>query len=142
MENDNLAENGQSRVDDRYIRVMPDYCSNGIWHRDGMHAEADELPVSKELLERLARWSDWYNINDDFLLAAERKNKLSWAEFDKEGLSIAYAIKRELPDWTVVWFDERKLMTLIRCGHRNVPRSSYQFEILLDGSLRAVPDGD
>lgn len=37
-----------------------------------------ELPVSQELLDRLPRLSDWYNINDDFWPEPERNNKLDW----------------------------------------------------------------
>jgi hypothetical protein len=123
---------------DMFIRVMPDYSSNGIWHRDGTHAEPDELPVSPELLKRLARWADWYNVNDDYLPEAERKNRLDWPAFEREGVAVAYAIKQELPDWTVLWFDERKLATLIRVGHVDIPRSAFEFEVLLDGSLSRV----
>lgn len=111
-------------ADEKYIRVMPYYISNGIWHRDGLHADPEELPVSNELLVRLAQWSDWYNVNDDFLPEDERKNQLNWDEFEKEGVEIARAIKRELPDWTVVWHDERKLVALVRAGEEPRPCSS------------------
>lgn len=34
--------------------------------------------MSQELLDRLPRLSDWYNINDDFWPEPERNNKLDW----------------------------------------------------------------
>ncbi|GJH17287.1 hypothetical protein CBA19CS22_12115 [Caballeronia novacaledonica] len=121
-----------------FVKVMPEYASNGIWHRDGIHAEPVELPISKSLLARLAQWSGWYNINDDYLPVDDRKNRLDWDKFEQEGVAIARAIKRELPEWTVVWSDERKLKALILAGPERRPRSAFEFEVLSNGSLVPV----
>lgn len=130
-------------ANDKYIRVMPDYASNGIWHRQGIHAEPDELPISKSLHEWLAAWANRYDINDDFLPESERKNRLDWSEFTSEGLAIARAIKAELPDWTVVWWDEQKLAEAMRSVSGERPsRRLFEFEVLVDGTLSEIPKVD
>ena len=122
-------------VDRRYIKVMADYMSSCLWHADGIQADIDELPVSAALRTRIAQWADWYNVNDDFLPAAERKNRLDLRKFNDEGLAIARAVKRELPDWTVVWWDECELIAQVESGAGKSSRELYEFEIMGDGSL-------
>jgi hypothetical protein len=122
-----------------YVRVMPDYMSNCIWHFDGLHMDPEELPVSEKLKTQLAQWADWYNINDDFKPEAERKNRLNWKKFNAEGVEITRAIKRELPHWTVVWHDDKKLTALIRVGGESPARHLYEFEVLPGGVLGPPP---
>jgi hypothetical protein len=42
--------------DDKWVRVMNDHCSTGIWAKDGCNVDEDELPVTDELKVRLRNW--------------------------------------------------------------------------------------
>ena len=44
--------------------------------------------------------------------------------FARNGLEIACDLKRALPDWTVVYFDESKLT-----GNKDQPRAEFEYEI-------------
>lgn len=66
----------------------------------------ESIPLSEHLWERLDRWLRWYNKrrHDDPIVNEQ--------DFYTEGRDLAESIKRELPDWTVVYFDEEKLEAL------------------------------
>lgn len=78
----------------KWVRVMADYCADGIWGKDGAGVPADDLPVPAALKDRLAAWQDAFDSDD-----------IREPEFSIEGLLIAQEIKKALPDWTVVYFD-------------------------------------
>jgi hypothetical protein len=92
----------------RWVKVMAEYSSCGLWDSNGVHSDEAELPVSEALKARLRKWCDWYERNDDYL--PEPRTQFDYEAFAAEGLLIAKAIKAELPDWTVTYFDESKLM--------------------------------
>ena len=73
-------------------------------------------------------------------LRAERQNRLNWEKFNAEGIEIACAFKRELPDWAVVWWDECKLSTLVRSGGEPPARHLIEFETMADCSLGPSPN--
>jgi hypothetical protein len=57
----------------------------------------------------------------------ERTREFDYEPFSQEGLAIAHAIKMELPDWTVVYFDEAAYHK--RAGHVNRLREPYEYEV-------------
>ena len=105
---------------ERWIRVMADYSADPLWDRDGCMAEVDDLPVSAALQERLLGWAEWYESNR----AWEGDHSFDFEPFARLGLELARAVKRELPDWTVIYWDEAAY-------HRNSkgPRECYEYEI-------------
>jgi hypothetical protein len=113
----------------KWVRVMGDYSSTGIWHWEGYEMVPDSLPVSDDLKARLASWAaryfswidtwrDWDA--DDFARIQEHDQRLRL--HSDEGLAIAREIKAALPDWTVVYFDED-------LSGRHAIRAKYQFEV-------------
>lgn len=110
----------------RYVRVMCDYCADGVWIRGGPAGNADELPVAPGLIARIRAWQH------DFERMPEKPGKhLSQETFDalhavfaRNGLEIACDLKRALPAWTVVYFDESKLT-----GNKDQPRAEFEYEI-------------
>lgn len=119
--NENTADRNPN-----WIRLMADYSSTGLWHKNGPSVETSYLPVSAPLLERLEAWCGWYERNDDYLPEAERKSAFDYQGFAAEGLAIARGIKAELPDWTVIYFDEMAYHLNLGQG---VPRETYEYEI-------------
>lgn len=118
----------------KWIRVMADYSSTGIWAKSGGSADIEDLPVSAALHARLAAWCAWYERNDDYLPPEEQKANFDYAGFAAEGLAIAKAVKAELPDWTVVYYDEAKFQALMGPPIPPVVRSrnDFEYEVSLD----------
>lgn len=86
---------------DRWVRIMADYCSEGVWDSEGCGCSVDDLPLS------------------DGLRAAIR------AEFSAHGLALARQVKAELPDWTVIYFDEEQAAKAGWGGDR----SAFEYEV-------------
>lgn len=110
--------------DDKWVRVMADYCSEALWAKDGAGVGPDELPVTDDLKERLAAWQHRFDDEcEDYLPECQRTTTFDAVSFSKEGLAIALAIKEQLPDWTVIYFDEAR--------SNNVPALDYEYEVRL-----------
>ena len=105
---------------DRFVKLMPDFCSEGVWNREGVHMNLDELPIHYWLKcmirEWIAEYDRGYSAMDDDTFDMEK--------FAKHGYALAVKLKQNLPDWTVMYFDENKMF-----GNNN--RDEYIFEIKL-----------
>lgn len=101
----------------KWVRVMCEWACEGLWDKGGLPRGIDELPVSDGLQARLMAWQERYEV-----LAAEEENDLDasppirdrsrWVAFSADGLKIAQDVKRELPDWTVMYHDEFQAKTI------------------------------
>ena len=95
-------------VADKMIKVMAEYTTRGLW--DGFDGppltdeEISELNLDMFVLNRLKKWTDWYEDNDDW--SDESLGDFDYAAFATEGLAIAQAIKARLPEFTIWYFDE------------------------------------
>lgn len=113
---------------DKWVRVMCDFSAEGLWRRDGAGIAMDELPISREIKQRLLEWQDWFERDyENYLPPSQRKSGFDVVAFSKDGLEIAKAIKAELPDWIVVYFDEEKTSS----ESRNADRSRFEYEVRL-----------
>lgn len=124
------AYHDDSRDPARWVRVMGDYSSSGIWHWQGYEMDPDDLPVPAGVKARLADWASRYLSGADSWSEGDADNFAALQDEDRqlraysdEGLSIARAIKVSLPDWTVVYFDEALSV-------RHAIRARFQFEIV------------
>lgn len=97
----------------KWVRVMCDYRCDGIWDHEGLSRSVEELPISDALKGRLLAWQAWFDILDDQDTESQTAVPLAtWQNFVAAGLDIARNLKRELPDWTVVYFDEIERRTI------------------------------
>lgn len=85
----------------KWVKVMAEYGTCGLWKDKKHEYRVVDVPLSAEILSRLKAWCEWYEKNDWLLLS-----NFPWVAFGEEGLEIAKLIKAELPDWTVIYFDE------------------------------------
>jgi hypothetical protein len=76
-----------------------------------------KLPLSLRLRARLTRWCARFQ--ESF------ETEIDLDAFASEGRAIAQAVKKELPDWSIVYFDED---AAARSGYRGSP-STYEEEI-------------
>ena len=84
------------------LRVWPDWGSSGIWYPQA-GSEPGQGPVSMAshealglpdwLVERFARWIEWY---DDYL--PEQPDAFPWDEFKAEGQALAFELARFVGD--------------------------------------------
>lgn len=94
----------------KYLRVMADYCSTGLWNKLGSNVDVEDYDLSDETKLALAIWCRWYEHNDDYKPDKDRKLPLfDLKSFSQQGLVVAKLIKRDLPDYEIVYFDEYAL---------------------------------
>ena len=113
---------------DKYLKVMADYSSSGLWRRDGVNVYEHAYGLSSNTLLTLAEWCNWYESNDSYLGELDRKDPpFDLKSFSERGLEVARMIKEELPDWEIVYFDEHMMMALMddTCGRRDV----YEYSV-------------
>ncbi len=106
---------------EKWVRIMADYCATAFWARSGGNAGWDFVPVSPDLLAELAVWAYIFDWHDPFDEDEHRKLPSWWSA---TGLALAKRVKAELPDWTVVYFDDTKVAD-------GVPRETFEYEIHL-----------
>jgi len=117
------------------VRIVADYCSNGYQLLDGDARAEGELRISDGLRSRLSDWNDRYEDNchpRDYEDVTGMK--FDFVAFAKEGLEIARAVKRELPGWTVVYWDESLDWFLAR-DPRNYDPARSEYEVTLKDAL-------
>jgi len=109
---------------ERWVRIFTDVYCEGLWDKRGHSRDVVDLPVSQGLRDRLLAWQvvsdDWEYVYSEWvernygcggpdrpdLKQAEPMPFFDWDAFSAEGWAIARAVKAELPDWTVIFYDE------------------------------------
>jgi hypothetical protein len=96
---------------------MADYGAAGVWDHDGAPLHPDKLPFSPKLRARRARWCARFQKSFE--------TEIDLDAFAAEGHAIARAVKAELPNWSIVYFDEA---AAARENYRGTP-AAYDTEI-------------
>lgn len=100
-----LSGKSQIHVEDKYLKVMCDFCAEGLWTSKGAISPYS-LPLSEDLQEKLVAWNWWYDLGFDNPQKMTGEIEFNLSEFVAQGLELAQQLKRELPDWTIYYFDE------------------------------------
>jgi hypothetical protein len=108
---------GRARKPHQHVHLMADYGSAGVWDHDGAPLDPVKLPLSPRLRARLTRWCARFQ--ESF------ETEIDLDAFASEGRAIARAMKKELPDWSIVYFDDA---AAARSVYRGLA-SSYEKEI-------------
>lgn len=108
----------------KYLKLMADYSSSGIWREDGCNVEHDFAPISESLSLAIKCWCAIYETNDDWREPEERTSNFSSKYFSNLGLEIAKQLKKELHDWTIFYFDEYQASKFLR-----IDEKKYLYEI-------------
>jgi hypothetical protein len=116
----------------KYIKIMADYSSDGVWDEHGVMLDVDELGLPDDLFDRHYRWRQWFETaldNDDW----------GCEGFAEEGRKIAIEFKKFFgPDVTIVYFDEFRLENLIEQDQPREDRRVFEYEItqdMVDGNV-------
>lgn len=113
-----LDDKENSLTRHRWVRIMADFSADGVWNQQGELCDLADLPVSDALKHRISAWMDWYDREAD----PDDRNGISFdlRQFSEQGLAIAQDVKRELLDWTVVYFDELRYDESSRAGRPRI----------------------
>ena len=116
------------------VRIVADYEGNG-YQLDKEARARGELPVSEPLKDRLSAWNDEYETccrpgaYEDVC-----GTRFDFVAFTVKGLEIARAVKRELPGWTVTYWDEALDWYLSR-EPRSYDPARAEYEITLKDAI-------
>lgn len=127
------------------IRIVADYCSAGYQLGDEEARRAGAPPLSEDLLHRLADWNARFEDRCDPLDYEDVSgSRFDFVAFAAEGLELARAVKRELPGWTVTYWDEALDWFMAR-DPRSYDQTRSEYEITVRdasaGSGRGSADG-
>jgi hypothetical protein len=61
-------------MEEKWLRIMPDYSSSGLWAKDGCMVDTNEVPLSLQTLNSLSHWCAMWEMNDDYLDENERRS--------------------------------------------------------------------
>lgn len=92
----------------KYVLVMPDFLSCGLWDARGKHLTPESVPLSPALRRRLKAWCAQYDRHNWERPRSDQQAEAAVVAISHEGREIAKALKAEQPDWTVDYFDEFK----------------------------------
>lgn len=117
------------------VRIVADYCGNGYQ----LIESAGTFPIDAALRERLHRWNERYEAHCDPLHYEDVSGAgFDFVAFAAEGLAIARAVKRRLPQWTVTYWDEALDWYLSR-DPRNSDPARAEYEITLRDAFADAP---
>lgn len=105
----------------KWVRIMCDYSADPVWASDGTMIDLDDLPVTQELKQRLRAWEEIFDRQDLFASSPS----YDVAAFSRTGRELAREVKRQLPDWTVVYYDEEAAAAKAA----DAPTETFEYEI-------------
>lgn len=124
-----MEEQENSLVARKWVRIMCDFSADGVWDKEGCCCDADDLPVPADLIARIRAWQAKYEYeaptpaSEDYV-----PGSFDDRAFSREGLAIAQAVKRALPDWTVIYFDEARSNEVLFRGQK-ADRPYFEYEV-------------
>ena len=95
-----------SLADEKWARIAAEYGGTCVWYRNGVGTCTEELPINPGLIQALDGWCAWYDCDcEDGIPPASRDPALNFSEsaHRSAGLVLATEVKRQLPDWTIVF---------------------------------------
>lgn len=107
---------------DKYIKIMADYSSTGLWDRDGMMLELDEVPLPFWWVPKFKRWTEWYEENDDYM--EDSIVDFQYQKFAAAGEDLATQLAKVLPDWQIWYFNEHMFIEAMN-NSKNPVESTY-----------------
>jgi hypothetical protein len=93
-------------MNDKYIRIMADYCADACWDRDGCSVSLDDYPLSEATKVRLREWQWFYDV---FCMEYDPEAGRTFPDkqFELWGRELAIQVKRELPEYEVMYLGNR-----------------------------------
>lgn len=121
---DRLFKRDPDRLPEKWLRVMCDNLSMVLWTADGCEISPEVFGFAPAVIERMDGWQKRYDTYFPEDPDVPKWTDQDWHAFSQERLEIAILVKKHLPDWTIVYHDELRIMV-----ERSNDRSYYQYEI-------------
>lgn len=122
----NYPEEVAQLAKERWIRIMCDYSADGVWDQNGYATSPDVLPTSIELMMHIYAWQAVYETLDPLDGPVDPDH---FAQFVNEGFLIAIEMKRQLPDWTIIYHDESRASELGRISHARIKNPTEHYRL-------------
>ena len=89
----------------KIIKLMADYESTGLCDSYGILIEYEDLSISEEMIQYLKSWCSIYDTcNKDYL----DENNFDYKSFNNFGKIIFEKLKKELPEYYIVFVEEKE----------------------------------
>jgi hypothetical protein len=102
----------------KWLCIMADFSSDGFWDENGCMISRHDIPLTPELMQRHIKWCEWFEKYEVNVVDFDIKG------FSREGSEIAFAVKDELPDWTVMYYN-----LMLTKKYPDGPRHMFEYEI-------------
>lgn len=94
---------------EKFVSMAIDWVIDAtFWDREGAAVGLDYVPITDDLCKRFNAWWEWarfrHEMGGDTLTEKDNAPFPDIAEFEVEGRAIAVEIKRQLPDWQVLYY--------------------------------------
>jgi hypothetical protein len=132
-----MAEEGRVRETMPRVRIVAAEGCRGYQLIDAAASSFNELPVSAALLAHLRAWNARYEDGCDVDAYADPTcGRFDFIAFASDGFRLAKEVKRQLPGWTVLYWDEAlDWRYWIMPDARRFDRKLVEYEITLDIAL-------
>ena len=90
---------------ERWLQLSCYNEGDGLHDRNGNVVDISTLPISEALRQRLMRWSGMLLYRPDPTGMSHDEYEAASQPIEAEGLATARALKAELPDWMVYYYD-------------------------------------
>ena len=98
---------------DKYLKIMADYSSTGLWDRFGMEIMFEEVPeLPFWWVPKLKEWTEWYEENDDWMEGSE--HDFPYQAFSDAGRELTQKLANVFSDWEIWYFDEAEMLRVIQ----------------------------
>jgi hypothetical protein len=90
---------------DKYLKIMADYSSSGLWDREGKMIDIEDVPeLPFWWVPRFKEWTEKYEDNDDWM--EDSDGDFPYEKFSADGRVLAQKLANVLKDWEIWYFDE------------------------------------
>lgn len=98
---------------DKYLKIMADYSSTGLWDRFGMEIMFEEVPeLPFWWVPKFKEWTEWYEENDDWM--EESEHDFPYQAFSDAGRELTQKLANVFSDWEIWYFDEAEMLRVIQ----------------------------
>lgn len=107
----------------KYIKLMAEYCSSGLWDENGFCLDIDSLPIHFWLKRMIGDWQAEYDrLSFSTVEGIPYGANFDIESFSKRGYALAIKLKQNLPDWEIEYYDEQKAAVAY---YQNLDRSTF-----------------
>lgn len=114
------------------VKILAEAGGAGYWLADADARDIGDLPVPASLRDSLFAWNTRFERECDAAAYEDPTGmRFDFLGFARDGLALAKSVKRALPHWTVIYWDEGADWRLSR-EYRRWDRTLVEYEVTLE----------